>query len=107
MTRTFPIVQGVNWTTAVEAESESIWQTAVGAALGDKQFVQAGNFILEPDGGSSAMNLFALEIPSSLQYIKDFSHHNYPQTVATGTPFPSANLTSLMSHVRVVENVAL
>ncbi len=58
--------------------------------------MQAGNFILTPSYGYSAAELFANEDPAAIRYIRDFSHHNYPQTVSgaggdPGTQFDDAD----------------
>jgi hypothetical protein len=90
----------------VEAASESQWQMAVGSSVSKTQLIQAGNFILSPSYGYSASSLLANEDPAAIAYIRDFSHHNYPQTMATGAPIPSPNLTTLMSHSNISGNVA-
>lgn len=63
--------------------------------------------MLPPAYGYSASQLFANEHPAAIKYIRDFSHHNYPQTVANTSAVPPPNLTSLMSRVSISENVGL
>ncbi|KAI9703439.1 MAG: hypothetical protein M1820_005912 [Bogoriella megaspora] len=102
----FPIVENSEpWTPATEAASESEWQIALGNALYEDRIIQAGNFVLTPDYGYSAAELLRMEDPAALKYIKDFSHHNYPQTVANTTIVPHPNLKQLMNHSVIVANV--
>lgn len=61
--------------------------------------------MLGPEYNSSAAQLFQHEDPAAIKYIKDFSHHNYPETVANTSLVPAPNLTALMSHVNIVNNV--
>ena len=103
----FPIAPNASsWTPLEEATSEAKWQTAVGTAIDSEHVIQAANFYLPPAYGWSAKELFASENASAIKFIKDFSHHNYPQTVATTTQGSPPNLTVLMSHVNIVANVA-
>jgi hypothetical protein len=91
-----------------EIASESQWQTAIGSALGLESFIQGGNFFLPPDFGYSAAAYFADESPAAVLYVKDFSHHNYPQTLNPGgSGIPGPNLTMLMSHTNTATNVAI
>jgi hypothetical protein len=57
--------------------------------------------------GWSAKSLLTYLKPAAKNYVKFFSHHNYPQTVSdratSGLPRP--DLKSLMSHVNVSSNV--
>lgn len=90
------------WTPAAEAASEAEWQLAVGSALRQTHIVQAGAFESSP-ANFSAMELIENERSAnsrSLTYIKDFSHHNYPQST-----YFTVDLPSLMSHESVVSNV--
>jgi hypothetical protein len=52
----------------------------------------------------SAAYLFSHINASSLNYIRDFSHRNYPQRVQD-TEVTSPNLPSLMSHSDIATNV--
>ncbi|KAF4627478.1 hypothetical protein G7Y89_g10679 [Cudoniella acicularis] len=104
----FPIAPNTStWTPLDEATSESTWQISIGTALNTSSLIQAGNFILPPSYGSSAAQLFSNENPAAIKYIRDFSHHNYPQAMDNTSTVPSPNLTTLMSHVNIVQNVNL
>lgn len=87
------------WTPAQDAASEATWQTAVSSALNKTHIIQAGNFVSGPPTWSAA-ELVANENASALPYIRDWSHHNYNQGGS------SANLTTLMNHTDIVDNVA-
>lgn len=88
-----------------EAASESEWQIAVTNAIHGKRIIQAGNFILTPEFGYGAEELFQNEKSSALKHIRTFSHHNYPQTVANTSVVPSPNLPQLMNHSAITANV--
>ncbi|KAJ4210747.1 hypothetical protein NW759_013051 [Fusarium solani] len=94
------------WTPEAEASSESKWNLAVGRGVG-KPFIQAGGYYLPTSLGWSAKSLLTYLKPAAKNYVKFFSHHNYPQTVSdratSGLPRP--DLKSLMSHVNVSSNV--
>ncbi|KAJ3454144.1 hypothetical protein MRS44_018038 [Fusarium solani] len=99
----FPIVDEYDtWNHTTEAASESRWQIGVGEATKSNKFVQAGNYVTM---NYTAETLFEGLGPAALKYVRTFSHHNYPQTVANTTTFPPVNLKSLMSHVQISGNV--
>jgi hypothetical protein len=93
------------WTPKVEAESEVEWQTALGQALDLTYLVQAGSYYQPPSYGWSAQSFFASANARALEYIRVFSHHNYPQTTFAGHGDPP-NLETLMSHSNITANVA-
>ncbi|KIM92707.1 glycoside hydrolase family 79 protein [Oidiodendron maius Zn] len=89
------------WTPVVEAASEASWQIAVGSSFTfrQKRIIQAGNFYGSPVNFSAA-ELIQNENSTAFPYIKDFSHHNYPQST-----YFIVDLPSLMSHRDIVNNV--
>ena len=70
--------------------------------LSQTHIVQAGNFYIPPANFSAAELIANEDIANSsaLIYVRDFSHHNYPQST-----YFTVDLPSLMSHESVVSNV--
>lgn len=102
----FPMALNAStWTPADDANSEAQWQTAIGEAVAQDHIIQAGNFYLPPAYNYSASYLLSSvsEEATDLKWIRTFSHHNYPQTVANNG---TVSLPQLMSHVNITTNVA-
>ncbi|GKT65128.1 glycoside hydrolase family 79 protein [Colletotrichum tofieldiae] len=90
-----PIASGT-WNPAVDAASQNNWAITVGKAIGRKNIIQAGNSnSLPPQWG--AEELIASGNATAREYVKTYSHHNYP----------GGSVTSLMSHANIASNVHL
>lgn len=89
-------IAGGSWSASKDYSSQVSWQNAVGSALSTTNLVSAGVYF-----GTGAPNIQGLAAAegSAIQYVKDFSSHNYPQG-------GNGNLPSLMSHSSIKSQVA-
>jgi hypothetical protein len=88
-----PIASGT-WNPSRDAASQNEWRLRVGSAVGRKNIFQSGNSnSLPPQWG--AATLIATENATVRDYVKTYSHHNYP----------GGSITGLMSHSGIVRNL--
>jgi hypothetical protein len=88
-----PIASGT-WNPRVDAASQNTWTMQVGDAIGRKNIIQAGNSnSLPPTWGAEV--LIASGNATVREYVKTYSHHNYP----------GGSISSLMSHSNIAKNV--
>lgn len=94
-----PIANNNPWTPSSDAASQISWQESVSAVLGREQLIQAGVFF-----GTDAFNSSELasneQDAGTVNYIRSFSDHYYPQSSA------DANLSKLMDHADIGAGVA-
>ncbi|KAH8682604.1 hypothetical protein BX600DRAFT_521957 [Xylariales sp. PMI_506] len=89
-----PIADG-GWSAAIDAASQDNWDIWVGEDVGKESIIQAGNSLSSPPTWGAA-ELIATENTTAREYVRTYSHHNYP----------GGTVQSLMSHIDVVSNVA-
>ncbi|KAI5865244.1 glycoside hydrolase family 79 protein [Durotheca rogersii] len=88
-----PIASG-GWSPAIDAASQNNWAISVGSAVNKRPIIQAGNSNDSPPQWG-AEELIATQNATVKQYIKTYSHHNYP----------GGSITSLMSHKGISSNL--
>jgi hypothetical protein len=89
-------IAGSAWNASRDYASQSSWQATIGENLTTTDIFSAGVYF-----GTSPMSIQGLTASEgmSLQYVKDFCSHNYPQSAST------ANLSLLMGHSAIASQI--
>ncbi|KAK4445528.1 hypothetical protein QBC34DRAFT_487209 [Podospora aff. communis PSN243] len=88
-----PIASG-SWNNVIDRASQNDWNIRVGSAIGRTNIIQAGNWNDSPPQWGAA-GLIATENATVRQYVRHYSHHNYP----------GGSIQKLMTHSTTVQNV--
>ncbi|KAK0611804.1 glycoside hydrolase family 79 protein [Immersiella caudata] len=88
-----PIASG-SWNNVIDRASQNDWNIRVGSAIGKTNIIQAGNWNDSPPQWGAA-GLIATENATVRQYVRHYSHHNYP----------GGSIQKLMTHSTTVQNV--
>lgn len=95
-----PIANGQAWTPQADIASQVSWAKSVAQAVG-RNIIQAGVYLQPPKW--SIANLAPAESSSgSLQYVKTFANHYYPQSACGGS---TTNLPALMNHTTISRGI--
>ena len=104
-----PIRLNKTWDEEADAQSEAVWQQALGEALNMTSFVSAGVFTWDSRWDFSNLTA-AEEVAGTLKYVKTYSQHNY---ITHGSivgensiTVPNTTVQSLMYHPNTVANIA-
>lgn len=90
-----PIASGP-WNPTIDADSQVYWSIRVGRAVGKTDIIQAGNWN-QPPSEWGAAHLIARENQEAKQYIRHYSHHNYP----------GGDIQKLQSHSQTASNIRM
>ncbi|WWC66094.1 uncharacterized protein I303_108716 [Kwoniella dejecticola CBS 10117] len=92
-----PIANNQTWTPALDAATQIDWQKAVSSALQKDDIIEAGVFLQPPK--FSVQELAPLEQGNgTLNIVKTFADHAYPQSACGGS---KTDLATLMDHARI------
>ena len=95
-----PIAGGQAWTPQADINSQISWDKSVAQAVG-RNIIQAGVH-LQPPKWSIAQLAPAEQSAGTLQYVKTFANHYYPQSACGGA---STNLQQLMNHTTIAKGI--
>ncbi|POW13013.1 hypothetical protein PSTT_04023, partial [Puccinia striiformis] len=96
---TAPEAHGKPWTPETDADSQVRWQQAISQKVGLAGIIQAGVFF---SPGRYSIKKLASKEGTSLQYVKSFGGHSYPQSACGSS---QTSLADLMDHSKVVSFV--
>ncbi|KAI9614780.1 hypothetical protein H4Q26_009173 [Puccinia striiformis f. sp. tritici PST-130] len=96
---TAPEAHGKPWTPETDADSQVRWQQAISQKVGLADIIQAGVFF---SPGRYSIKKLASKEGTSLQYVKSFGGHSYPQSACGSS---KTSLADLMDHSKVVSFV--